>query len=144
MEENLQEITEQLVSKVIKLDTTLKELRQTLKEFVQNFDKSIANCYHDVSIKLIGTKAIIIHEDNQDINYYLAITGLHLDLVSEQINDYRTHIELYDLPPEKMIEVIYQLPALLNNLLEVTTVENLKLTKALLKVKTMLGNKNDA
>ena len=143
MQENITETTEQLVAKIIKIDETLKELRKTMKKFVESFDRSIEQCYHDISIKIIGTKAITIREDNQNVDYYLAVTGLHLDLVSEEINGWRSHIELADLPPEKMIELIYHLPAFMDDLLEVASTQSLTLTKALLKAKTMMGEQNE-
>ena len=143
MDENMQEITEQLVNKVIKLDTTLKELRQVLKQYVNNFDKSIEKCYHDISIRIIGTKPFVIREDNEDVNYYMAIAGLHLELISEEINNWRSHVQLYDLSPDLMMKLVYQFPEYMQNLLEVATTQSLTLSKALLKAKTTLGDKQN-
>ncbi len=143
MQENITETTEQLVAKIIKIDETLKELRKTMKKFVESFDRSIEQCYHDISIKIIGTKAITIREDNQDVDYYLAVTGLHLDLVSEEINGWRSHVQLYDLSPDLMMKLVYQFPEYMQDLLEVATTQSLTLSKALLKAKATLGDKQN-
>ena len=60
---------DRLAKTIIDMDKNLLALREAMRKFVNDFDRSIEGCYHNVTIKVIGTKPITIFEKEYgDVN----------------------------------------------------------------------------